>query len=139
MEIRTCEPRDEGAVIELWTRCGLTRPWNDPARDIARKRDVQPELFLVGMQEGKLIASVMAGYDGHRGWLYYLAVLPPYRRSGHGTELVKEACARLTAMGCPKVELMVRHGNPHPRDFYASMGFEPQPVDVLGLRLIADD
>lgn len=139
MRIRAYAPSDHAAVIDLWHTCGLTRPWNDPVRDIERKLTVQPELFLVGELEGALIGSVMGGYDGHRGWLYYLAVAPEHRRGGHGRALVQTVCDRLESMGCPKVELMIRADNMQAHAFYRSLRFEVQEVDVVGLRLIADD
>ena len=80
MKIRSFEPADEAGVVWLWRRCNLVRPWNDPRRDIARKGQIQPELFLVGLVDETIVGSVMAGYGGHRGWINYLAVLP--RSSG---------------------------------------------------------
>ena len=79
MQIRPFQPADEAAVIALWEACKLTRPWNDPRKDIARKLAVQPELFLVGTVDGEIVATVMAGYEGHRGWVNYLAVAPRAR------------------------------------------------------------
>ena len=85
MDIRPFQPEDEAAVIALWERCKLTRPWNDPKKDVARKLGVQRELFLVGVEAGSIVAAVMAAYDGHRGSVNYLAVDPQHRRRGHGT------------------------------------------------------
>ena len=82
MEIRPFQRSDEAALIALWEECRLTRPWNDPRKDIARKLAVQPELFLVGTVNGEIVGSVMAGYEGHRGWVNYLAVAPRARRRG---------------------------------------------------------
>ena len=76
MDIRPFREADEAQVVALWQACGLTRPWNDPHRDIARKLAVQRELFLVGEEGGRIVASVMAGYEGHRGWVNYLAWTP---------------------------------------------------------------
>src|SRR5690554_4709656 len=84
MTVRVFQKQDEQHVIALWHACGLVRPWNDPARDIARKLSVQPELFLVAEVAGGIVGSVMAGFDGHRGWLYYLAVSPVWRGKSHG-------------------------------------------------------
>ncbi len=84
MTIRQYLPGDETKVIELWHKCNLTRKWNDPDRDIHRKLKVNPELFLVGLINSKLIATAMGGYDGHRGWIYYLAVDPDHQRKGLG-------------------------------------------------------
>ena len=84
MEIRQFTTADEAALIQLWERCGLTRPWNDPRQDIRRKLAVRPDLFLVGIVDGAVVGSVMAGYEGHRGWINYLAVAPECRRQGLG-------------------------------------------------------
>src|SRR5258706_16267116 len=88
MTIRTFNPKDETAVIELWRRCNLLRPQNNPHRDIARKMKVRPDLFLVGLLDDRIIASVMAGYDGHRRWLYYFRVDPGFSRRGYGREII---------------------------------------------------
>ncbi|MBE0584288.1 MAG: GNAT family acetyltransferase [Desulfofustis sp.] len=138
MEIRSVQSGDDQQVIALWRRCGLVVAWNDPQRDIERKRAVQPELFLAGELSGRLVGSVMAGYDGHRGWLYYLAVDPDFRRRGLGRLLVEEAQRRLVAMGCPKINLLVRTSNEVVLDFYRRLGFKPDDVQSLGKRLIAD-
>jgi len=105
MQIRAFKEGDTDEVVTLWRLCGLTRPWNDPHRDIARKLEVQRELFLVGVEEGNgaIIASIMAGYEGHRGWVNYLAVHPDARGAGHGRSLMAEVEALLLARGCPKV------------------------------------
>src|SRR5262245_47276019 len=91
MIIRAYEPADESAVVSLWERCGLTRPWNDPRKDIRRKSRVRPDLFLVADLEGEIVGTVMAGYDGHRGWINYLGVAPEHRRKGLGRALMEEA------------------------------------------------
>jgi len=103
IEIRTFELTDESAVIALWMRCGLTRPWNDPKKDIERKLCVQRHLFLVGTIGQELIATVMAGYEGHRGWINYLAVAPQYQRQGIGRLMMLEAEQLLVEAGCPKI------------------------------------
>jgi ribosomal protein S18 acetylase RimI-like enzyme len=100
--VRPFELSDEPAVIALWERCGLTRSWNDPRKDIRRKLDVRPELFLVGLVEGIVVASVMAGYEGHRGWINYLAVLPEYQGKGFGRIMMGQAERRLLDLGCPR-------------------------------------
>ncbi|MCR2786000.1 MULTISPECIES: GNAT family acetyltransferase [unclassified Microbacterium] len=130
---------DTEQVVALWEAAGLTRPWNDPRADIARKLTVQPELFLVAVDGSGVVGSVMAGYDGHRGWLHYLATAPGRRSQGIGRALVAEAEARLLALGCPKVQLMVRPDNPGARGFYRELGFEPFEIWATGKRLIADD
>ena len=138
MHIRAYEPHDEDAVISLWKECGLTRPWNDPRRDIARKLCEQPELFLVGVRESELIATAMVGYDGHRGWMYYLAVSPAHRKLSFGQKLVREAERLLVARGCPKLNLLVRSSNSETIAFYESLGYARDDVVSLGRRLIAD-
>ncbi|MFG6504150.1 GNAT family acetyltransferase [Microbacterium sp. P05] len=137
-EIRPFAPDDTTAVVELWETSGLTRPWNDPLKDIERKRAVQPELFLVAVDDARVVGSVMAGYDGHRGWLYYLASVPDRRGEGIAQALVSAAETRLLAMGCPKVQLMVRPDNTGARGFYDAIGYEPFDTWATGKRLIAD-
>ena len=83
--IRPYHPSDEAAIIQLWRDCGLTRPWNDPRKDIARKLTVQSDLFLVGEADGAIVGTLMGGYDGHRAWINYLAVSPAHQRRGHAT------------------------------------------------------
>ena len=138
MHIRPFRLADETAVIDLWQRCELTRPWNDPHQDIQRKLKVQPELFLLGEIDGKVVASVMAGFDGHRGWVNYLAVCPTQRRRGLGGQLMEEVERRLTALGCPKLNLQVRSDNQAVLAFYRSLGYQVDEVVSLGKRLIAD-
>ena len=138
IDVRTFALTDADAAVALWHATGLTRPWNDPHRDIERKLQVQPELFLVATDDDALIGTVMAGYDGHRGWLYYLATLPDRRGEGIARALVAEAESRLLAMGCPKVQLMVRPENEAARGLYAALGYEPFDTWATGKRLIAD-
>ena len=123
------------AVVALWRACGLVIPWNDPYEDIARKRATHPELFLVGLEEARPIGSVMAGWDGHRGWLNYVAVAPDRRGRGLGRTLVRTAEARLAALGCPKVNLQVRSGNREALGFYRALGYEVDDVVSLGRRI----
>ena len=138
MNIRTFQPADEAAVVALWHECKLTRPWNDPHKDIARKLAVQPELFLVGIEDGALIASVMAGYEGHRGWMNYLAVAPRHRGRGFGRALVEHVERLLLERGCPKVGLLVRNSNKEAAEFYRRLGYAQDESISLGKRLIAD-
>jgi ribosomal protein S18 acetylase RimI-like enzyme len=138
MRIRVFSEQDQDAVLALWRRCGLTVGWNDPAKDITRKLQVQPELFLVGLFDQVLVGSVMGGYDGHRGWLYYLAVDPDYRGRGWGRQLVSAVAARLEAIGCPKLNIMVRRSNEPVIDFYLKEGFLEDEVACFGRRLIDD-
>jgi len=138
MKIRTFQPGDEAAVIALWQECGLTRPWNDPRADIARKLTEQPELFVVGTVGTTLVATAMIGFDGHRGWVYYLAVSPEHRRRSYGRALMQEAERLLIERGCPKLNLMVRSSNTAVIEFYRKLEYVPNDVVSLGKRLIHD-
>jgi len=137
--IRPFALRDTEAVIALWQETGLTRSWNNPHLDIQRKLSVQPELFLVATDDaGDVVGTVMAGYDGHRGWMYYLASDPARRGSGIGRELVTAAEGKLLELGCPKVQLMVRPDNTAVLGFYDALGYERFDTITTGKRLIAD-
>jgi ribosomal protein S18 acetylase RimI-like enzyme len=155
MQIRAFDPADTEPVVALWHECGLTRPWNDPHRDIERKLAVQPELFLVGTEpavpaepagadagtgaaEEVVVATAMAGHEGHRGWLYYVAVAPSHRGGGRAREIVAEAERLLIEAGCPKVQLMVRAGNDTAEATWGSLGYEVSDVVVYGKRLVED-
>jgi len=138
MDIRTYQPRDEEAVLRLWEQCGLTRAWNDPRKDIARKLSEQPELFLVGRIGAEVIATAMAGFDGHRGWVYYVAVSPEYQRKSYGRQLMQEVERLLIARGCPKLNLQVRASNQEVIEFYRVLGYAQDEVVSLGRRLIPD-
>jgi ribosomal protein S18 acetylase RimI-like enzyme len=137
-KIRPFQPSDGEAVVQLWRDCNLVVPWNDPLRDIRRKLRVQPALFLVGFVSGELAATVMAGYEGHRGWLNYLAVAPRFRRQGLGRKMVAEAEARLQEMGCPKINIQIRTSNTGVIEFYRRIGFKPDDVVSMGKRLESD-
>ena len=139
MLIRPFEPADTEPVVALWERCGLTRPWNEPRKDIQRKLTVQPDLFLVGVRDMTVIATVMAGYDGHRGWVNYLAVDPDQRDQGLARRLMSVVELRLVALGCPKISLQVRVGNADALAFYAAIGYESDNTLVLGKRLTTDE
>ena len=138
LTIRSYLPSDEPAVKKLWEACGLLVPWNNPSTDIARKHQNSTELFFVGEIDDALMATCMAGYDGHRGSIYYLAVDEKYRKQGHGTTLVHHAEKALREAGCPKINLMVRDTNQEVLSFYESIGYASAPVVVLGKRLIED-
>jgi ribosomal protein S18 acetylase RimI-like enzyme len=141
MKIRPYESGDEAAVIALWTECGLRRAWNDPKKDIARKLVTQPEWFLVGVDGAlgkELIASAMFGYDGHRGWVNYLAVSPACQRRGYARRLMACGEALLTAAGCPKLNLQLRTSNAEVLNFYQHIGYGRDDVVSLGKRLIPD-
>jgi len=139
MQIRPFQEADEAAVIALWEACGLVRSWNDPRKDVARKLGVQREWFLVGEADGRVIASAMAGYEGHRGWVNYLAVAPEARGRGHGRALMAEIERLLEAAGCPKVNLLVRGSNAAVIEFYKRLGYAQDDVVSLGRRLIPDE
>lgn len=138
LSVRPFAAADEEQVVALWHACGLVRPWNDPHRDIARKLLVQPELFLVA-DDGAVAATAMAGYDGHRGHVYYVAVRQSLQGSGLGRHMMAEVEARLLALGCPKVAVQVRAGNEAVIAFYEQLGYGPDEAAGLGKRLIPDD
>jgi ribosomal protein S18 acetylase RimI-like enzyme len=139
MQIRPFRVDDTDAVVELWTASGLVRPWNDPRRDIERKLTEQPDLFLVGEIDGTIVATAMAGYDGHRGWLHYLAVDPSRRREGLGRAIIAEVERLLIAKGCPKLNLQVRSDNVAVLGFYRGLGYGEDQVMSMGKRLILDE
>lgn len=139
MQIRPFDIYDESKVIALWDRCGLLRPWNDPHKDIRRKLAVRPEWFLVGVIGEEIVATAMVGYDGHRGWIYYLAVSPDQQRMGLGAAMMDEAERLLRAEGCPKINLQVRSSNEAVIGFYRSIGFTEDAVLSFGKRLENDE
>jgi len=138
LQIRPYRAADELAVIALWLACDLVRPQNDPKKDIARKLRVNPEWFLVAEAGGRIVGAVMAGYEGHRGWINYLAVDPAQRRAGVGRALMVEAERVLRAAGCPKINLQVRPENKDVTAFYAALGFSVEGAISLGKRLVTD-
>ena len=139
MNIRAYREADQAGVIALWQECGLVVPWNDPARDIARKLLVDRELFLVGEDEQGIAATVMGGYEGHRGWINYLAVCPAARGLGHGRSMMQAVEQRIRDRGCPKINLQVRETNEGVIAFYAALGYRDDRVIGLGKRLQHDD
>jgi ribosomal protein S18 acetylase RimI-like enzyme len=153
VDIRPYEERDRAGLVDLWRRCGLTRPWNDPDLDIDRKLAVGGDLLLVAHDPASpigdesvgdvsvgdvVVGSVMVGYDGHRGWINYLAVDPGRRRRGLGERLMAVAERRLRAVGCPKINLQIRRTNPGAVEFSRSLGFEEDEVTSMGKRLFDD-
>ena len=124
-------------VVDLWKKCDLLASQNDPVEDIQKKVEFQPELFLIGLVEGKVIGSIMVGYEGHRGWINYLAIAPEYQRRGFGGQLVQKGIEELKKIGCLKVNLQVRNDNTAAIDFYNHLGFKEDDVTSLGLRLKA--
>jgi len=139
LKIRSFSEEYTELLIELWTEAGLIKPWNDPYKDILRKMDEDPSMFFIGLNEKELIASCMVGYDGHRGWMYYLAVKKKHRNKGYAKQLVNYAEQVLKDQGCPKVELMVREDNTDVIDFYSIVGYNVETVKVMSKRLIPDN
>lgn len=135
LDIAPVADGDTDALIALWTACDLVRPWNDPSSDIALARQYMNSEILVGRLDGTIVASVQVGHDGHRGWLYYLAVEPSLQKSGFGRALVKAAEAWLRARGVPKVMLMVRPENDKVRAFYDALGYTEEPRVIFSRRL----
>jgi ribosomal protein S18 acetylase RimI-like enzyme len=138
MQVRKFQAEDQDAVIQLWIDCGLVVAHNDPAKDIQRKLKVNPEWFLVGEIDGRVIATCMAGYEGHRGWINYLAVTPHEQGNGYARQMMDEAERLLREAGCPKINLQVRATNEKVISFYQSIGFKVDEVVSLGKRLEVD-
>lgn len=138
LTLRPYQPDDERAVIALWQACGLTRPWNDPHKDIARKLTVQPDGFIVGSVDGDLVATAMFGYDGHRGWVNHLAVAPLHQNQGHARCLMASGEQWLKAVGCPKLSLQIRSSSAAVMAFYQHLGYTTDDVTSMGKRLISD-
>jgi ribosomal protein S18 acetylase RimI-like enzyme len=139
VRIRQYEARDEASVIALWEECGLTRPWNDPRKDIARKLKVDPELFVVAHRDDDVIATAMGGYEGHRGWINYLAVRPDSQRMGVGRALMTHLEQKLRERGCPKINIQIRASNLAATGFYNALGYVSDEVVSMGKRLERDD
>ena len=136
--VRPFKEGDKEALVSLWNMCKLNVPWNNPYKDIAKKLKVQAELFLVGYLEDKLIASVMAGYDGHRGWINYFAVHPDFQARGYGKQLMDNVENGLRELGCPKINLQIRGGNDKVFSYYQKLGFVEEKRINMGKR-IEDD
>lgn len=138
INIRPFQDSDTEPVIALWQDCGLVKPWNDAHKDIERKLAVGAQYFLVGEKDGKIIASAMGGYEGHRGWVNYLAVHPSEQGNGYGRSLMRHLEAQLTAAGCPKINLQIRDTNLDVIKFYEAIGYTQDKVVSFGKRLIED-
>ena len=139
MEIRPYSESDEAAVAELWREVFPGSPsWNHPETDIQRKLAVRRELFLVATIDSEIVGTAMAGYDGHRGWVYYVAVSPRHRRQGIGTALMKRAEEELAGLGCPKLNLQVRASNEEVVAFYRKLGYETEERISMGKRLATE-
>jgi ribosomal protein S18 acetylase RimI-like enzyme len=138
MDIRIFKDSDRESVINLWRDCNLTRPWNDPDKDIDRKIQFQPNLFFVGLVSEKVIATAMAGYDGHRGSVFYLAISPDHQGRGLGQELMAHIESTLISIGCPKLNIVVRSSNDRVLGFYIKIEYVKDDVVSIGKRLIPD-
>ena len=138
MKVRAYNENDKAEVISLWDECGLVVPQNDPAKDIERKLKVDPDLFLVGVTEKGIVASVMGGYEGHRGWINYLAVKPSEQRKGYGQYIMQAIEALIKQKSCPKINLQVRTTNESVIAFYTAIGYGDDNVVSLGKRLEYD-
>lgn len=138
MEIKAFEDRYKDDVVKLWRECGLVAPQNDPVKDIERKLKVDPELFLIGVVDDVIVSTVMGGYEGHRGWINYLAVKPSQQRKGYGQAIMQAVEALLSQKGCPKINLQVRSTNKSVIEFYSAIGYGDDNVVGLGKRLEND-
>ena len=136
--LRQYRPGDREALVRLWSLCGLIRPWNDPYRDIDRKLTWDAPNLVVLEDADELIGSVMVGYEGHRGWVNYLAVHPGHQRQGLGRLLMDEAERRLRELGCAKVNLQIRTSNEAAAEFYRRIGYAVDDVVSMGRRLEDD-
>jgi ribosomal protein S18 acetylase RimI-like enzyme len=139
IKVRPFENRDQQSVIDLWAACGLVVPWNNPLKDIERKLKVNPELFLVGEVGKEIVASVMGGYEGHRGWINYLAVSPIHQKQGYGRHLMEQVEDRIRQTGCPKINLQMRGSNTEIAAFYQAIGYDIDNTMGLGKRLEVDN
>jgi ribosomal protein S18 acetylase RimI-like enzyme len=126
LPITPIEDDDVAAVVVLWQRCDLTRPWNDPAADIALARRGPNSTILIGRDGETIIASVMVGHEGHRGWVYYVAVDPDHRGRGFGRAMMNAAEDWLRNAGIAKLQLLVRSENTKVQAFYESIGYDEQ-------------
>jgi ribosomal protein S18 acetylase RimI-like enzyme len=139
IHIRPFQETDRAAAVRVWLESGLCHPANDPHKDIDRKLGHSPEGFLVAEAEGLVVGTVMAGYDGHRGWINYLGVLPEWQQRGIGGALLERAEALLRAMDCPKINLQVRSTNLEVIAFYEARGYLQEDRANLGRRLVQDE
>ena len=136
--IRQFVPNDTNRVIFIWEQCDLVRNWNNPNFDIQRKLNFQKELFFVGLLNDEIIATAMFGYDGHRGWLNYFAVLPNFQKRGFGKQLMTFGEMVLIEKGCPKLNLQIRNDNTKAINFYQKVGYKEDAAVSFGKRLIED-
>lgn len=141
--LRAFKPSDTQKVVVVWDKAGLLRPWNDPLKDIQRKLDemasARASWFWVAECEGLLVGAVMAGYDGHRGSVNYLGVDPDYQKAGIGRLFMRQIEADLLAVGCPKINLLIRSDNLGVHAFYRQLGYQKDATISLSKRLISDE
>jgi ribosomal protein S18 acetylase RimI-like enzyme len=138
MKIRKYQAKDRAELVQLWTLCKLINPKNDPEKDINRKLKSESGWIYVGVVDGTLVASAMVGYEGHRGWINYLAVLPAFQNRGYGRQIMDKAEQELRKAGCPKINLQIRRGNKSVVKFYERLGFSEDTVISMGKRLVDD-
>lgn len=138
MEIHSFSEPYRTQVIQLWRDTGLVAPQNDPDKDINRKIADSPQWFFIGVVDNLVVASVMAGYDGHRGWVNYLAVQPALQKQGLAQLLMTHVEHQLRAVGCAKINLQIRDTNLQVIKAYKAMGYDIDPVTSMGKRLISD-
>ncbi len=139
MNIKPYHPDNQQAVINLWQACNLVVAWNDPIKDIQRKMLVDPDLFLIGELSEDIVATVMGGYEGHRGWINYLAVSPEHQRKGYARAMMQQVEVLILQKGSPKINLQVRSNNIDVVHFYQAIGYDIENAVGLGKRLIPDD
>ncbi len=138
-EIVIYRPEHFAGVDQLWQEAFPDDPpWNRAEAAIPAKLAMQPDLFLVALDRGQVVGSIMGGYDGHRGWLYVAAVLRPHRSIGLGARLVREAERRLQELGCSKINLQIRSSNMQAIDFYKTLGYVTEERVSMGKRLTTD-
>jgi ribosomal protein S18 acetylase RimI-like enzyme len=138
LKVRAYQKEDLDELIALWRQCGLVAAQNNPIKDIERKLEVDPDLFLVGVLDGSLVASVMGGYEGHRGWINYLAVSTSVQGRGYGREMMAIIEQKIRSRGCPKINLQVRSSNASVIAFYQALGYIDDKVVGMGKRLESD-
>ncbi|MCK5757965.1 MAG: GNAT family acetyltransferase [Clostridiales bacterium] len=134
MLIRQFKMDEKNDVIQLWDKCGLLHSPNNPVDEMKVKTDFQPELFLVGEIDNKIIATIMLGFEGRRGWINYLCVLPKYQGIGYGSDLVQHGMELLHKLGAPKINLLIRPTNTKVKEFYKKLGFETEDAVLMSHR-----
>jgi ribosomal protein S18 acetylase RimI-like enzyme len=139
MNIKPYHTDNQQAVINLWQTCNLVVAWNDPVKDIQRKMLVDPDLFLIGQLSEDIVATVMGGYEGHRGWINYLAVSPEHQRKGYARAMMQQVEVLILQKGSPKINLQVRSNNIDVIQFYQAIGYDIENAVGLGKRLIPDN